>query len=75
MPYRAFRTCWKWGWGSAPGGQHGGIPPGAVPPGEPEACAAGTVVQVFIERTSGRPVALPAALQVILSGILLEQQA
>ncbi|AHD12394.1 thioesterase [Pseudomonas sp. FGI182] len=44
-------------------------------PGEPEACAAGTVVQVFIERANGRPVALPEALQVILSGVLLEQQA
>ncbi|MNV30127.1 hypothetical protein D3C71_1213830 [compost metagenome] len=44
-------------------------------PGEPEACAAGTVVQVFIERASGRPVALPETLQVILSGVLLEQQA
>jgi len=44
-------------------------------PGEPEACAAGTVVQVFIERASGRPVALPETLQVILSGILLEPQA
>ncbi|MEX5321222.1 thioesterase family protein [Pseudomonas shirazica] len=44
-------------------------------PGEPEACAAGTVVQVFIERASGRPVALPETLQVILSGVVLEQQA
>ena len=44
-------------------------------PGEPEACAAGTVVQVFIERLSGRPVALPEALQVILSGLVLEQHA
>ncbi|MGY4524656.1 acyl-CoA thioesterase [Pseudomonas sp. UBA4617] len=44
-------------------------------PGEPEACAAGTVVQVFIERASGRPVALPETLQVILSGVMLEQQA
>ncbi|MNU03167.1 hypothetical protein D3C72_2470970 [compost metagenome] len=44
-------------------------------PGEPEACAAGSVVQVFIERASGRPVALPKALQVILSNLLLEQQA
>ena len=44
-------------------------------PGEPEACAAGTVVQVFIERASGRPVALPQTLQVILSGVLQEQQA
>ncbi len=44
-------------------------------PGEPEACAAGSVVQVFIERASGRPVALPETLQVILSGVLLEQQA
>jgi len=44
-------------------------------PGEPEACAAGTVVQVFIERANGRPVVLPVTLQVILSGVLLEQQA
>ncbi|MFB4400529.1 acyl-CoA thioesterase [Pseudomonas inefficax] len=44
-------------------------------PGEPEACAAGAVVQVFIERASGRPVALPQTLQVILSGVLQEQQA
>ena len=44
-------------------------------PGESDACAAGTVVQVFIERASGRPVTLPEALQVILSGLVLEQQA
>jgi len=34
-----------------------------------------TVVQVFIERASGRPVALPETLQVILSGVVLEHQA
>jgi acyl-CoA thioester hydrolase len=44
-------------------------------PGEPEACAAGTVVQVFIERGSGRPVVLPEPLQMILSGLILEEQA
>ncbi|QJQ18629.1 acyl-CoA thioesterase [Pseudomonas sp. SK] len=44
-------------------------------PGEPEACAAGTVVQVFIERASGRPVMLADTLQMILSGVMLEQPA
>ncbi len=44
-------------------------------PGEPEACAAGTVVQVFIGRASGRPVMLPETLQRILSGVMLEQPA
>ncbi|MFJ4064040.1 acyl-CoA thioesterase [Pseudomonas sp. NPDC089996] len=44
-------------------------------PGEIDACAAGTVVQVFIERASGRPVQLPEALQVILTGLQLEPQA
>lgn len=44
-------------------------------PGEPEACAAGRVVQVFIERASGRPVMLAETLQMILSGVMLEQPA
>jgi len=44
-------------------------------PGEADACAAGTVVQVFIERASGRPVPLPEALQVILAGLQLDAQA
>ncbi|MNP02664.1 hypothetical protein D3C76_945240 [compost metagenome] len=44
-------------------------------PGEAQACAAGNVVQVFIERDSGRPVALPAALHSTLSGLLPNQQA
>ncbi|BDM25307.1 acyl-CoA thioesterase [Pseudomonas sp. LRP2-20] len=44
-------------------------------PGEADACAAGTVVQVFIERASGRPVPLPEALQVILAGLQLDPQA
>lgn len=44
-------------------------------PGERDACAAGTVVQVFIERSSGRPVPLPEALQAILSGLQLAPQA
>jgi acyl-CoA thioester hydrolase len=39
-------------------------------PGETEACAAGTVVQVFIERESGQP-ALPEKLHAKLSGLLL----
>ncbi|MDR2315036.1 MAG: acyl-CoA thioesterase [Pseudomonas sp.] len=44
-------------------------------PGETDACAAGTVVQVFIERASGRPVPLPGALQAILAGLQLDLQA
>ncbi|WP_176509119.1 MULTISPECIES: acyl-CoA thioesterase [Pseudomonas] len=44
-------------------------------PGETDACAAGTVVQVFIERASGRPVPLPEPLQVILAGLQLDSQA
>ena len=44
-------------------------------PGETDACAAGTVVQVFIERASGRPVPLPEPLQVILAGLQLGSQA
>ena len=42
-------------------------------PGEPQACAAGTVVQVFVERASGRPVALPEALQATLAGLQLKR--
>jgi len=34
--------------------------------GEAQPCAAGKVVQVFVERASGRPVPLPDALQVAL---------
>ncbi|MDN7141424.1 acyl-CoA thioesterase [Pseudomonas sp. JQ170] len=34
--------------------------------GEVQACAAGKVVQVFVERASGRPVALPEGLQAAL---------
>ncbi|WDY57780.1 acyl-CoA thioesterase [Pseudomonas sp. PSKL.D1] len=44
-------------------------------PGETDACAAGVVVQVFVERESGRPVPLPEPLQVILSGLQLDPQA
>lgn len=44
-------------------------------PGENEACAAGTVVQVFIERASGRPVPLPQGLQAALAGLQVELQA
>ncbi|WP_449430670.1 acyl-CoA thioesterase [Pseudomonas putida] len=44
-------------------------------PGEPDACAAGTVVQVFIERASGRPAALAPSLLATLSGLLLDRQA
>ncbi|MFG0631116.1 MAG: acyl-CoA thioesterase [Gammaproteobacteria bacterium] len=42
-------------------------------PGEPDACAAGTLVQVFVERASGEPVALPEALQIILAGLQLNR--
>lgn len=44
-------------------------------PGEADACAAGTVVQVFIERASGTPVPLLEPLQRILAGLQLEAQA
>ncbi|MFJ4393569.1 acyl-CoA thioesterase [Pseudomonas sp. NPDC089396] len=44
-------------------------------PGEADACAAGSVVQVFIERATGRPVPLPEALHTILSGLQLDAQA
>ncbi|MFT0516357.1 acyl-CoA thioesterase [Pseudomonas faucium] len=44
-------------------------------PGEADACAAGTLVQVFIERASGTPVPLPEPLQRILAGLQLEAQA
>ena len=40
-------------------------------PGEPQACAAGTVVQVFVERASGSPVTFPDALQGSLMGLQL----
>ncbi|AGZ37638.1 acyl-CoA thioesterase [Pseudomonas sp. SWI6] len=43
-------------------------------PGDQDACAAGRVVQVFIERESGRPVPLPSALSSILSGLQLDPQ-
>ncbi|MFK3682757.1 acyl-CoA thioesterase [Pseudomonas sp. NPDC088890] len=42
-------------------------------PAEPDACAAGTLVQVFVERASGEPVALPEALQIILAGLQLNR--
>ncbi|MBV4538498.1 MULTISPECIES: acyl-CoA thioesterase [Pseudomonas] len=42
-------------------------------PGEPDACAAGTLVQVFVERASGEPVALPETLQIILAGLQLNR--
>ena len=42
-------------------------------PGEPQACAAGTVVQVFIERASGRPASLPEALHLSLTGLSLNR--
>lgn len=42
-------------------------------PGEAEACAAGTLVQVFVERASGRPAALPETLQLILAGLSLNR--
>lgn len=38
-------------------------------PGEAQACAAGTVVQVFIDRASGQPVALPAQLAARLAAL------
>ena len=41
--------------------------------GEAEACAAGSVVQVFVERASGRPVALSETLQLILAGLSLNR--
>lgn len=41
-------------------------------PGEAQACAAGTVVQVFIERASGQPVALPQPLHTLLSALLVQ---
>ncbi|MBF8748210.1 acyl-CoA thioesterase [Pseudomonas putida] len=44
-------------------------------PGEAEACAAGSVVQVFVERSSGRPLALPETLQAILAGLALDRPA
>ncbi|MNJ75873.1 hypothetical protein D3C77_730440 [compost metagenome] len=34
--------------------------------GEVQSCAAGKVVQVFVERATGRPVVLPTELQVAL---------
>lgn len=39
--------------------------------GEVEACAAGNVVQVFVDRASGAPVAVVDELHVALSGLLL----
>lgn len=42
-------------------------------PGEAEACAAGTLVQVFVERATGTPAALPETLQVILAGLQLNR--
>ncbi|TLP58242.1 MULTISPECIES: acyl-CoA thioesterase [Pseudomonas] len=42
-------------------------------PGDAEACAAGTVVQVFIERSSARPVVLPETLRLILAGLSLNR--
>lgn len=42
-------------------------------PGEPDACAAGTLVQVFVECASGEPVALPKTLQIILAGLQLNR--
>ncbi|KTS96784.1 acyl-CoA thioesterase [Pseudomonas parafulva] len=39
-------------------------------PGEAQACAVGTVVQVFIDRASGQPVALPAQLMAKLAALL-----
>ncbi|AIR89049.1 acyl-CoA thioesterase [Pseudomonas cremoricolorata] len=44
---------------------------GLFRPGEAEACALGRVVQVFVERASGRPVAVPDALQKVLAGLQL----
>jgi len=38
--------------------------------GDVQPCAAGKVVQVFIERASGRPIPLPAELQAALSSLL-----
>ncbi|ANC01254.1 MULTISPECIES: acyl-CoA thioesterase [Pseudomonas] len=42
-------------------------------PGEVEPCAAGTVVQVFIERSTGQPAVLPETLQLILAGLSLNR--
>ena len=41
-------------------------------PGDGEACAAGTLVQVFVERASARPAALPETLRLILTGLTLQ---
>lgn len=38
-------------------------------PGETQACAAGSLVQVFIERSSGQPAVLPEAMQATLAGL------
>ncbi|MDO7904607.1 acyl-CoA thioesterase [Pseudomonas sp. K1(2024)] len=42
-------------------------------PGESEACAMGRVVQVFVERATGRAAPLPETLQLILAGLSLNR--
>ena len=42
-------------------------------PGDDDAYAAGTLVQVFVERASGRPMALPEDLRLILAGLALNR--
>ncbi|AIZ34627.1 acyl-CoA thioesterase [Pseudomonas parafulva] len=42
-------------------------------PGESEACAMGRVVQVFVERATGRAATLPETLQLILAGLSLNR--
>ncbi|WP_313741221.1 thioesterase family protein [Pseudomonas sp.] len=46
---------------------------GLFRPGEPEPCAVGRVVQVFVERADGRPATLPEALQQLLAGLQLPE--
>ncbi|MHC6223415.1 acyl-CoA thioesterase [Pseudomonas sp. X10] len=41
--------------------------------GDPEPCAAGKVVQVFVERRSGQPLALPEPLQAALSHLQISR--
>ncbi|WP_312934398.1 thioesterase family protein [Pseudomonas sp.] len=48
---------------------------GLFRPGEPEPCAVGRVVQVFVERNSGRPAGLPDTLQQALAALQLPLQA
>lgn len=47
---------------------------GLFRPGEDEPCAVGRVVQVFVERASGNPAALPENLVAALSELQLSEQ-